>query len=58
MDKYNLKAISIDDYGLYGSLNNFILWGRVLMIVVSMFFLKCLKWYKNGSHGNEMMKFA
>ena len=40
MDMYNLKAISIDDYGLYGS------------------FFIYLKWYKNESHGYEMMKFA
>ena len=35
IDAYNLKAMSIDDYGLYGSfLNNIILWRCVLMIVV------------------------
>ena len=35
MDAYNLKAMSVDDYGLYGSfLINFILWACVLMIMI------------------------
>ena len=38
-------------------LNNFILWGWVLIIVVCMVPSKCLKLYKNGSHGNGGLEF-
>ena len=44
IDAYNLKAMSIDDYGLYGSfLNNSILWRCVLMIAVFVVLFQMFK---------------